>query len=358
MHLLYGNEKTEPAIRYLTGFTAPDDVLVIIDKNEVTLIVSDLEYGRALEQAKNCTVHTPKSLFGKHISLVECIALYGKTHNYDEATCEYSFPYGIVWDLYNHFKFPVLVSEEDIIPKMRVIKTEEEIEKIAAVQKVTHLAMDAAGKLIASAHPSSTGELVLPDGTILSSEVVRHKIRMVCMENDCIDEGTIVAGGLQGVNPHEEGHGPLYANEWIVVDIFPRSLSTGYWGDMTRTFMNGTPTAEQKRQYDIVKKAHDSAIRKVHDGVVASRIHKSICQLFEKNGFMTEHGENGPEGFFHSTGHGVGLEIHEEPRISVADNILRSNMVVTIEPGLYYAATGGVRIEDLIVVTADGARVL
>lgn len=358
MFILYGNEKTEPSIRYLTGFTAPDDVAVIVDDNRTTLIVNELEYGRAISQSHDCEVHCPTSMLGKRGYIVDCIGEYATKNNYKEVFCASSFPYGLVIDLEEHFDLNVFVSNTSWLEKRRMVKTDEEIAKIADVQKVTHKAMNAAGDLIASAIPNYNGELVLKDGTILTSEIVKHKIRMVCIENNCIDEGTIVAGGIQGVNPHEEGHGPLHANEWIVIDIFPRSLTNGYWGDMTRTFMNGTPSEAQQRQYDIVQRAHDEAIEKVYDGVQANDIHNGVNDLFEANGFFTTYGNDHAEGFFHSTGHGVGLEIHEGPRISRNNEILKTNMVVTIEPGLYYTATGGVRIEDLIVVTPNGARIL
>lgn len=358
MFILYGNEKTEPSIRYLTGFTAPDDVAVIVDGNRTTLIVNELEYGRAISQSHDCEVHCPTSLLGKRGYICDCIGEYAARHKHKEAFCAHSFPYGLVIELEENYDLTIFVSNTSWLEKRRMVKTDEEIAKIASVQKVTRKAMEAAGELIASATPNDAGVLVLSDGTILTSELVKHKIRMVCIENDCIDESTIVAGGIQGVNPHEEGHGPLHANEWIVIDIFPRSLTNGYWGDMTRTFMNGTPTEAQHLQYDIVQKAHDEAIEKVRDGVNASDIHNGVNALFEENNFYTTYGEDHAEGFFHSTGHGVGLEIHEAPRVSKNNEVLSTNMVVTIEPGLYYSATGGVRIEDLIVVTKNGARIL
>ena len=358
MFVLFGNEKTEPSIRYLTGFTAPDDVAVIVDGDKTTLIVNELEFGRAKEQSKNCDVQCPTSMLGKRGYLSDCIGEYAIRNNHDVVECAYSFPYGLVNELEENFNLNVFVANTAWLAKRRMVKTDDEIAKIAEVQQVTHKAMEAAGELIASATPNASGELVLADGTILTSELVKHKIRMVCIEHNCIDEDTIVAGGIQGVNPHEAGYGPLHANEWIVIDIFPRSLVNGYWGDMTRTFMNGTPSEAQQRQYDIVQQAHDEAIAKVHSGVIASDIHNGVNTLFEENGFYTTYGNDHAEGFFHSTGHGVGLEIHEGPRISRNGDTLESNMVVTIEPGLYYTATGGVRIEDLIVVTDDGARVL
>jgi Xaa-Pro aminopeptidase len=358
MYIIYGNEKTEPSVRYLTGFTAPDDVAVIVEEDKTTLIVNELEYGRAIAQSRDCIVQCPTTILGKRGLLVDCIGEYALKNGCKEIFCTASFPHGLVVELKKHYCIKTTIGDTEWLEKRRMVKTDEEIAKIATVQKVTHKAMEAAGELIASAMPNDNGELLLKDGTILTSEIVKHKIRMVCIENNCIDEGTIVAGGIQGVNPHEEGHGPLYANEWIVIDIFPRSLSNGYWGDMTRTFMNGTPSEAQKRQYNIVQRAHDEAIAMVRNGILSCDIHNRVCELFEENGFETTYGEDHAEGFFHSTGHGVGLEIHEGPRVSRNRDILSTNMVVTIEPGLYYSATGGVRIEDLVVVAPNGAIVL
>ena len=172
-------------------------------------------------------------------------------------------------------------------------------------------------------------------------------------------EGSIVAGGRQAADPHEAGRGPLRAGEWIVADVFPRMLATGYWGDMTRTFLHGRPTAAQRRMYEAVAEAQRLALSLVRPGAKGKDVHRAVTDFFARRGWKTGTGPDGrAHGFFHGLGHGVGLEIHEEPRLSPSGGELAPGMVVSVEPGLYYPEIGGVRIEDLVVVTETGCSVL
>ena len=167
---------------------------------------------------------------------------------------------------------------------------------------------------------------------------------------------TIVAGGNQGCDPHESGHGPLRAGQPIILDIFPRDNSTGYWGDITRTVVRGRASEAVKRLYAVVFRAQELAFRELRDGVNGREIHEGILRLFRENGFATSRRDGRMQGFFHGTGHGLGLEIHEPPRVSAVDAKLRAGHVVTVEPGLYYWGVGGVRLEDVAVIQARGAR--
>jgi Xaa-Pro aminopeptidase len=172
-------------------------------------------------------------------------------------------------------------------------------------------------------------------------------------------DDTIIAGGAQACDPHQRGEGPLKTGEFIVCDIFPKSLESGFWGDMTRTFFHGALRPEQRKQYAAVQAAHDAVIAALRAGVSGAAMHKLAADTMRAAGF--EDGENADgtaRGFIHSTGHGVGLEIHEEPRLSPSGGVLRAGMVVTVEPGLYYPELGGVRIEDTVAVREDRAQVL
>ncbi|MBR7105387.1 MAG: aminopeptidase P family protein, partial [Opitutales bacterium] len=169
---------------------------------------------------------------------------------------------------------------------------------------------------------------------------------------------TIVAGGNQACNPHEVGHGAILPNSLIVADIFPRLRSTGYFGDMTRTFLKGEPTSAQSSLVETVIKAQKLALSKVKDGVDGSVIHNAVDDFFAKNGYFTEFKKGAWGGFFHSTGHGVGLDIHEKVSISPRKCILKTGNVITVEPGLYYRGIGGCRIEDTVAVEKNGMRKL
>jgi Xaa-Pro aminopeptidase len=165
-----------------------------------------------------------------------------------------------------------------------------------------------------------------------------------------------VAGGEQACDPHNEGNGPLPAHRSIIFDVFPRSASSRYFADMSRTVVRGTPGAELKKLYQTVQDAQEEAITKIKDGADGMKIHRGICDRFEKAGYKTGLINGRMQGYFHGTGHGVGLDIHEAPRISRTGSLLQEGHVVTVEPGLYYPGLGAVRIEDMVLVTADGCR--
>ncbi|MCH2365290.1 MAG: M24 family metallopeptidase, partial [Planctomycetes bacterium] len=137
-------------------------------------------------------------------------------------------------------------------------------------------------------------------------------------------------------------------------DIFPQSEETRYWGDMTRTVVRGKASDEARKLYQDVFDAQDGAIKQLRDGACGKEIHQGIVELFEARGNKTEERDGSKVGFFHGTGHGVGLDIHENPRLGKVGHELKTGHVITIEPGLYYPGVGGVRIEDLLVVTEDG----
>jgi Xaa-Pro aminopeptidase len=168
---------------------------------------------------------------------------------------------------------------------------------------------------------------------------------------------TIVAGGVQACDPHGRGHGQLFARQPIVIDIFPRSIRTGYFGDITRTVVRGRASEAVRRQYDAVHRGQEVAFGLLRDGAKAAEVHRAVERHFVQAGFRTKRVGGRHTGFFHGTGHGIGLELHEPPRISAASlATLKTGHVVTVEPGLYYPETGGVRLEDVALV-ANGAPV-
>jgi Xaa-Pro aminopeptidase len=174
------------------------------------------------------------------------------------------------------------------------------------------------------------------------------------MENDCVAQHTIVACGDDACDPHNEGSGPFRAHEAIVMDVFPKSSENGYYADITRTVVKGKPSDALRRVYDTVLEGQEMGLAMVKAGGSGKAIHTAIHDLFERAGYKTGVINERMQGFFHGTGHGVGLEIHEAPRISRVDDTLQPGHVVTVEPGLYYPGIGGVRIEDTVLVTNNG----
>jgi Xaa-Pro aminopeptidase len=196
-------------------------------------------------------------------------------------------------------------------------------------------------------------------GRVLTSERLKFAIETACLERGGFTADTIAAGGDQGCDPHDRGSGPLRANELIVVDVFPRISATGFFGDMTRTFLRGRASDAQRALVAAVRAAQLAAIATVRAGVPGSAVHRAVTDTFARLGYETRHGAKGSVGFFHGTGHGLGLDIHEAPRMSATAELpLKLGTVVTVEPGLYYPGLGGCRIEDVVQVTAGKPRML
>jgi Xaa-Pro aminopeptidase len=229
-----------------------------------------------------------------------------------------------------------------------MVKTPEQVAMIEEVQRAVE---DAAGKVIE----------YLKTDRAPTSEKCHTIIDEVLASYGCESpEGHIVAGGLQSAEPHNEGNGILLKGTPIVIDIYPRSKTTGYFADMSRTVCLGAPPERLQKMHDAVLAVQELAIGMVRPGTKCIDIQNAVETYFTEQGFMTS-GKGKEfayaEGFVHGIGHGVGLKIHEAPRIGRgSQDILAEGDVITIEPGLYYKDTGGVRIEDMVLVTKDGCR--
>ncbi|MEW6325656.1 MAG: Xaa-Pro peptidase family protein, partial [Nitrospirota bacterium] len=239
----------------------------------------------------------------------------------------------------------------------RLVKRPDEIEAITAAQRATEAAVDDAIRLIADSRIKN-GLLYTANGdnkdAPLTSERIKQVINLKLMELGYVAQHTIVACGEQACDPHNEGSGPLQADQPIILDVFPRSSSTRYYADMTRTVVRGRASDGQKQLYDLVRQGQELAFGQIKSGADGQAIHEAIMRLFERAGRRTGPMNGRMQGFFHGTGHGVGLDIHEPPRISRTGARLETGHVVTVEPGLYYSGVGAVRLEDLVVVTDDG----
>ena len=171
--------------------------------------------------------------------------------------------------------------------------------------------------------------------------------------------GTIAAPGPQGADPHCQGYGPIHAEEPIVMDVFPRDARTGYFGDLTRTVVKGTAPDIVRKTFETVRDAQQLAFGMIRAGVPGTDPHLAVEEFFKKSGYETDRNSTPARGFFHGLGHGIGLEIHEEPRLSLScKEPLQAGNVVTVEPGLYYPEWGGIRIEDDVLVTENGCEKL
>jgi Xaa-Pro aminopeptidase len=215
----------------------------------------------------------------------------------------------------------------------------------------------AEGMQVLRAAKIGRGHKLIYHNVPLTSEKLRAVMDCAVLQACGLAANTVVAGGRQACDPHERGYGPLRAHEPVIIDIFPRSQKTGYFGDITRTVVRGHASEAVRRLYDTVLRGQTIALRKIRANAPTANVHRAVQEFFEQQGYKTSRRNGHMEGFFHSTGHGLGLEIHEPPRMGVnSTGTLKPGHVVTVEPGLYYPEIGGVRLEDVALVTTNGAR--
>lgn len=240
----------------------------------------------------------------------------------------------------------------------RAIKTKDEIEAIRTTQAINQKAFEHAFNIFDEATIGKDNVLMYK-GEVLTSEFIQGQMNSLNAANGCtsFNGGPIVACGEQGADPHQRGFGPLYAHQFIIIDSFPLGKNH-YNGDLTRTVLKGEPTEWHTKVYEAVLKAQQVGCGTAKAGTPGPDVHKAVNESLVNDGFDTGTDEQGrPYGFFHSTGHALGLDVHDDgPGVgrAGADATLQENMVVTIEPGLYYPEKGGVRIEDIVAITKDG----
>ena len=345
---------------YLSGFDAPDAFVTLYTPEETALLVSGLEYGRAKKESRADEVARladydyPELVgeYGRAEAGTRACANFLADRDVESVAAPERFPLGTA-DGLREQGVSVEVLDEDVVTRIRALKSDEEIDHIHEAQRANEGAMAAAEDLLAAA--TVEDGLLYHDGEKLTSERVKEEIEVALLRRGCALDETIVACGADGADPHNRGNGPLAADEPIVIDIFPRNKATKYHGDMTRTFVVGEPSDEIRRRYDVTSEAFEAALDALEPGVTGKAVHDAVCDVYEAEGYDTLRSDPTAEtGFIHSTGHGIGLDVHELPRVSPDGGELRPGHVVTIEPGLYDPDFGGIRIEDLVVVTEDG----
>jgi Xaa-Pro aminopeptidase len=361
--LIYANSEGSADLYYATKFFAPDPFLFVRQSDNTThLITSSLEIDRARRSAKVSQVHDwqdinkryKKSNPNKELKEGVLAAFFLKSLQIETVEVPSDFPLFLADSLRG---MGITVSPiSGLFWPDRAIKTPQEIAAIEAALTITGKGMVAGIELIRSSTISDDGFLYLGKEK-LTSELVRGEINAQLVRQGAQPSHTIVSGGSQGSDPHEEGTGPLPANQSIILDVFPRVEQSGYWGDMTRTVCRGTAPKRIKDAWEAVRQGQEIGFVNIKDGASGSEIHQKITTHLTNKGFPTGPVAGGRQGgFFHGTGHGLGLEIHESPRIGMKDQTLKTGHVVTVEPGLYYPDMGGVRLEDVVVVEKDGCR--
>ncbi len=360
--LIIADSEKNANLYYATRFLAPDLFIFLQVDGRRRVVMSDLEIDRAKTQARVDEVLSSSKLAkqakqrtGAETSFLDIVDELLKQASTDAVEVPTDFGCSFADGLRKR-GYTVSPRPDPFFPE-RMIKSEEEIAHLTQALRITEEALERAVDLVRNSQIQSNGELWIGNQP-LTAELLRKAMHLVMMERDCVAQHTIIACGIQGVDPHNEGSGALRANEPIVMDVFPQHASTRYFADITRTVVKGKASEKVKRMFQAVKDGQEIAYRMIKDGVDGATVHQAILKSFEQQGFKTGEQNGRMQGFFHGTGHGVGLEIHEPPRISSKPDILKAGMVVTVEPGLYYTDAGGMRIEDMIVVTSNGCRLL
>ncbi len=357
--LIISASEQDANLYYATRFLAPDPFVFFSIAGKKHLLMSDLEVDRARHQADVHQVHSISDLVasfekkhGRRPGYVELIADFARSRKVRRFFVPSDFPLAYA-DLLRKKGLRLDVRPDPFFEK-RTVKTPKEVQAIARairhVETAVGLAIQALRRSVIR-----RGRLYY-EGSLFTSERLRQIINMKLMELNCVGAHAIVACGKHAVDPHDEGSGPLYAHQSIIMDIFPRDLSSRYFADFTRTVVRGKASDKLKRMYAAVHEGQEIAFRMLRHGIDGSKVHAAIVKRFEALGFPTGIQNRRMQGFFHGTGHGLGLDIHEPPSVSIRKNILKTGQVVTVEPGLYYEDAGGVRLEDVVVITRTGCR--
>jgi len=367
--LFYADGYRFPDVYHATRFLAPDPVIALEGIEELVLVVSSLEEGRARKESRATTVVNmnefgAQELSARGISGTEFWATLMKrfldARSIRRVSVPPYFPLAEA-DRLREMGVELVVAND--LRERRRTKRPDEIDAIEAAQRATEAAwregVDAIRR--AKMRPDKTLEL---DGAVFTAERLRAIVEAALLARGYASDGAICAPGAQAADPHQIGTGPLHAGEPIVMDIFPQHKQTRYWADMTRTVSKGEPPAAIRKIYDVVMRAQDAGIRALRPGVTGREVHELVEDIIWEAGYDTlrpgqkkDPADPTPRGFIHSTGHGVGLEIHEAPAIARSGTKpLLVGDVVTIEPGVYDPVIGGVRLEDMLVITETGAR--
>jgi len=359
--LMVADSEHDANMLFAVGLFVPDPFIYLRLRGRHYIVMSDLEIDRARRDALHCHVLS----LGKYQQCLRetgvktpghghVISLILRERKIRSVVVPPNFPLGLALEL-KRLRISVSTTHGSFFPQ-RELKRPDEVKKISAALMMAEVGMSEATHVLRATKIGRDRRLFYHN-VPLTSEKLRSVIDCAILQACGLAANTIVAGGKQACDPHERGFGPLRANEPIIIDIFPRSQKTGYFGDITRTVVRGRASEGVRRLYDTVLRGQTLAFRQARHGTPTAQVHRTVTEFFGQHGYKTSRRRGRMEGFFHGTGHGLGLEIHEAPRMgSFSTGALAAGHVVTVEPGLYYPELGGVRLEDVVLVTRNGAR--
>ena len=342
--VMYASSR-DPNFYYAVGMKLPDPAFYAIGEDGTELlVVHEMERRRAEKESRVKEIVSLSDLgfyekvkeVGTDRALGETYVEVLKEHRAKKVLVPKEFPSFLYKAFSEHFEVDVV---QNPFSKLRSVKSSREIEEI---RKASLIAVEAFRYFL---------DLLKKSRNV---EKLRSEVELFVFKHGGIAEDTIVASGRRSSDPHYVGEGTI--EKHVIFDVFPKLRSSGYYSDFTRTVI----LEREDEILDMLKaciEAKNEAIKIVREGVEARELHERVCDVLESYGYKTLR-QKAREGFIHSTGHGVGLEVHEEPKIFNSGEKLKSGMVFTIEPGLYYEKVGGVRVEDLVLVKKNGCEVL
>ena len=249
-----------------------------------------------------------------------------------------------------------LTVDQKLFDDRRRKKSGHELAGIRRAQKAAEAGVEVARELLRRAEPANGGLSI--DGEPLTCELLKERVQAAFLAHGALAEEMIVSHGPQTAVGHDMGSGPIAANDVVLLDLFPVDLESACFADLTRTFVVGDAPDEIREWHELCREALELAAAEIRPGVNGGDVHRLVSELFAERGFPTQltkpEGEVLRDGFYHGLGHGVGLEVHESPSLGMVGEELFPGDVITIEPGLYRQGFGGVRVEDLLLVTEDG----
>jgi Xaa-Pro aminopeptidase len=334
---------------YATHFSAGDAFVWWEWRGRTHIALSPLEIDRAKVIA-TAEVHALGEFSTKTTNLATILGVAAK-YKIKSFVVPEQFPAGLLEAL-RRAKLKVAVSTEPFFPQ-RKVKTRAEVACLEEALRMTETGLRRGIDVLRASKADRRGNLKW-GGTPLTSERLRAEMESAVLHAGGLPANTIVAGGVQGCDPHERGHGPLKADEAIVLDIFPRHAKNHYFGDLTRTVVKGRASEALRQQYATVQNGKSWVIKQMRDGADGTALQKQLIARFKDQGYPTEQRDGRWVGMFHGVGHGLGLEIHEAPRFGGGK--LFTGLSITVEPGLYFPAVGGVRLEDVVIVGKSGVR--
>ena len=366
--LIVADTVRSPELRHEVPLAVPDPFLYAEVGGKRSVVVSSLEAGRIRDLGTDLEVLTLEDA-GRDELLKRGLDAYAHDREMYLSACRLlgleravtptGFPLG-------HGDFLrsqgiELTADQRFFDERRRVKTEHELAGIRRACRAVEAGIAVGVELLRKAQRSN-GALTL-DGEPLTCERIKLEVERAFGEHGAAADEIIVSHGDQTAVGHDGGSGAIASDDVVLFDLFPRDRESGCYSDFTRTFALGPPSDELREYYRLAKEALDLAVAAVKPGVKGSDIHRMVCELFHEHGYKTqlhkEEGEALVDGYFHATGHGVGLEVHERPGVGrVESEPLVEGDVIALEPGLYRNGYGGVRLEDLVLVTAGGAEVL